>query len=44
MTFRSEMLARLHTLESTPEQHETGLVIVQEDLLPWTRESACSGA
>lgn len=33
------MLARLHTLEATPEQLEAGLRIVQDDLLPWARES-----
>jgi hypothetical protein len=31
--------ARVHTLEATPEQHEAGLRIVVDDLLPWTRES-----
>jgi hypothetical protein len=34
------MLARLHTLEATPEQLRAGLRIVQEDLLPWARESS----
>ena len=33
------MLARLHTLKTTPEQYETGLRIVRDDLLPWARES-----
>lgn len=33
------MLARLHTLEATPEQYEAGLGIVRDDLLPWARES-----
>jgi hypothetical protein len=33
------MLARLHRLSTTPEQYETGLRIVQDDLLPWARES-----
>ncbi|HET6618210.1 MAG TPA: hypothetical protein VFH69_10410, partial [Gemmatimonadota bacterium] len=33
------MLARLHRLSTTPEQFETGLRMVQDDLLPWTRES-----
>ncbi len=33
------MLARLHTLEATPEQYEAGFGIVQNDLLPWARES-----
>ena len=33
------MLARLHTLEATPEQYEAGLRIVTDDLLPWARES-----
>ena len=33
------MLARLHTLEATPEQYEAGFRIVADDLLPWARES-----
>ena len=33
------MFARVHTLETTPEQHDEGLAIVREHLLPWTRES-----
>ena len=34
------MLARLHTLDATPEQYEAGLRIVKDDLLPWARESS----
>jgi heme-degrading monooxygenase HmoA len=33
------VFARVHTLETTPEQHEAGLEIIREQLLPWTRES-----
>jgi hypothetical protein len=33
------MYARIHTLETTPEQHEEGLRIIREQLLPWTRDS-----
>ena len=33
------MLARLHRLSTTPDQFETGLRMVQDDLLPWARES-----
>ena len=33
------MLARLHRLSTTPEQFEAGLRMVQDDLLPWARES-----
>ena len=33
------MLARLHRLSTTPEQFDTGLRMVQDDLLPWARES-----
>ena len=33
------MLARLHKLSTTPEQFEAGLRMVQDDLLPWARES-----
>jgi hypothetical protein len=31
--------ARLHVLETTPEQHDQGLEIVREQLLPWLRDS-----
>jgi hypothetical protein len=31
--------ARLHTLETTPEQYEQGLELVREQLLPWARDS-----
>jgi hypothetical protein len=37
---RSNVLARLHTLEATPEEYEAGLRLVQDDLLPWARESS----
>ena len=30
---------RLHRLSTTPEQFDTGLRMVQNDLLPWARES-----
>jgi hypothetical protein len=33
------MYARVHTIETTPQQHEEGLTIIREQLLPWTRES-----
>ncbi len=33
------MFARVHTLETTPEQHDAGLAIVREQLLPWLRDS-----
>ena len=33
------MFARVHTLETTPEQHDEGLDLVRDQLLPWTRES-----
>ena len=33
------MFARLHTLETTPEEYERGLEIVRNELLPWARES-----
>ncbi len=33
------MFARLHALESTPEQSERGLEIVRDQLLPWLRDS-----
>ena len=34
------MFARIHTLETTPEQYERGLEIVREELLPWAAESS----
>jgi heme-degrading monooxygenase HmoA len=33
------MFARLHTLETTQEQHDRGLEIVRDQLLPWLRDS-----
>jgi hypothetical protein len=33
------MYARIHTLESTPEQQDEGLKIIRDQLLPWARES-----
>ena len=33
------MFARLHTIESSREQHELGLEIVRDEYLPWVRES-----
>ena len=34
------MFARMHTLETTPEQHDRGLELVRDNLLPWLRESS----
>lgn len=31
------MFARVHTLETTPEQHDRGVEIVRDQLLPWLR-------
>jgi heme-degrading monooxygenase HmoA len=33
------VFARLHILETTPEQNERGLEIVRDQLLPWLRDS-----
>jgi hypothetical protein len=33
------VFARVHTLEATPEQHDEGLAIIRDQLLPWTRDS-----
>lgn len=33
------MYARLHTLQTTREQHDRGLEIVRDQLLPWLRDS-----
>jgi hypothetical protein len=32
--------ARLHTLETTPEDYDAGLALVRDELLPWARESS----
>jgi hypothetical protein len=34
------VFARLHVIETTPEQHEVGLEIVREAYLPWARETS----
>ena len=34
------MLARLHAIQTTPEQHDLGLEIVRDQLLPWLRDSS----
>jgi hypothetical protein len=31
--------ARLHVLQTTPEQHDQGLEIVRDQLLPWLRDA-----
>ena len=36
---RPTVFARLHTIETTREQHEVGLEIVRDEFLPWVRES-----
>jgi hypothetical protein len=33
------VFARVHVLETTPEQHDRGLEIVRDQLLPWLRYS-----
>ena len=33
------MFARVHTLQTTPEQHDQGVELVRDQLLPWLRES-----
>jgi hypothetical protein len=35
-----DVFARVHTLETTPEQHAIGLELVREQLLPWMRDSS----
>ena len=34
------MFARLHALQTTQEQHDLGLEIVRDQLLPWLRDSS----
>jgi heme-degrading monooxygenase HmoA len=34
------MFARIHTLGTTAEQHDEGLEIVVDQILPWLRESS----
>jgi hypothetical protein len=33
------MFARMHTLQTTPEQHDRGLELIRDQLLPWLRDS-----
>jgi hypothetical protein len=33
------VFARVHTIQSTREQHEAGLEIVRDEYLPWVRDS-----
>ncbi len=33
------MFARITRLETTPEQHEEGVRVVAEEVLPWVREN-----
>jgi hypothetical protein len=34
------VFARVHTLETTPDQHARGLEVMRKELLPWMRESS----
>jgi hypothetical protein len=34
------VFARVHTLETSPEQHDRGLEIVRDQILPWLRDSS----
>jgi hypothetical protein len=34
------VFARLHALQTTQEQHDLGLEIVRDQLLPWLRDSS----
>ena len=34
------MFARVHVLQTTPEQSDTGLEIVRDQLLPWLRDAS----
>jgi heme-degrading monooxygenase HmoA len=34
------MFARVHVLQTTPEQHDEGLELVRDQLLPWLRDSS----
>jgi hypothetical protein len=33
------MFARVHTTETTPAQHDEGLELLREEILPWLRDS-----
>jgi hypothetical protein len=33
------VFARVHTIQTPPDQHEAGLRIVLEEVMPWLRES-----
>jgi heme-degrading monooxygenase HmoA len=34
------VFARVHTVETSPEQHDRGLEIVRDQILPWLRDSS----
>jgi hypothetical protein len=34
------VFARVHVLQTTPEQSDTGLEIVRDQLLPWLRDTS----
>jgi hypothetical protein len=34
------VFARVHILQTTPEQHDQGFEIVRDQLLPWLRDSS----
>ena len=34
------MFARVHTVETSPEQHDRGMEIVRDQILPWLRDSS----
>ncbi len=34
------MFARVHVLQTTPQQSDTGLEIVRDQLLPWLRDAS----
>jgi len=34
------MFARVHVLQTTPEQHDRGLELVRDQLLPWLRDAS----
>ena len=36
------MFARVHTLETGPEEYERGHAMVRDVLLPWTRDTGFS--
>jgi hypothetical protein len=40
LPLKETVRARLHTIDTSPEEYEAGLALVRDELLPWARESS----